>query len=177
MSADGWREVPVYELLTLDPRPVFVLDISRTPSIIVFLNPAAHSFKASEESIVWTGVGDAAAHFKEWMISDPLLTVSNYRYRGSWTTVVLRSRWKVVTGNWKVPESNTPSQASQQHLDPMVPISKSFPTSLDWTAGVPPRAPTPFTRFLLEFDWSKTPFGPSKEWALELRLMINLVLV
>ena len=175
MAANGWCGIPIDELFDLDTRPTYVVDIFQSPSTVVYLNPAAEVFEASTKKVVWPDLRDAALYFKDWVVSSPLLAPPSYRYQGEWVAVLMRDRWKVITGSPNRVDSRLATQGVQR-LDSA--DSRLMPSTLyDWTAIAAPRNLNPYAQFLRNFDWAKTGLGPMKMWSAELRLMANLIMV
>lgn len=51
-----------------------------------------------------------------------------------------------------------------------------MPVNLDWTQDPTPPHLTPHQKFMREFDWSKTAFGPIESWSRELRQSARFML-
>jgi hypothetical protein len=175
MSADEWRQVPILDLFHSDRRPIFVVDLLQVPPAVVYQNPAGEIFGACTRKIIWPDLRDASRYFMEWMVASSIATPYHYMYRGEWTTVTLKSRWRVVTGSLDSTESTAPVQ-NVQCLDLGGPVSMN-PIVHDWTATSVPKHLTDYVRSLRDFDWAKTALGPIENWTPELRLMTNLILV
>lgn len=52
---------------------------------------------------------------------------------------------------------------------------KSQRKIFDWTREPRPDHITPFQKFILDVDWEKSPLGPIKQWPIQLRQMVLLI--
>ena len=194
----AWSNVGIEELFNLDGRPTLVVDLaSRDDSgklcpQVIFQNPI-FTANYSQETIVWKDAFRESQRFQEWACSItnyPKLSPSSQSYAYcdlSWTTFILRERWRIITGS--LPSSKNPQrlEAAEDHSEhrvasangaqPVEPASSvlSQSPSHDWTAHSPPTVLTPYLKFLRAWNWSTTPLGPIESWSPQLRLMANLI--
>jgi hypothetical protein len=172
-----WLDIPISEYFLSDPRPIFIVDIALNPPAVVFLNSPAQGWVISEEkgTSIRQDLRHGAADFEDWMLANAQTTPFNHCYRGGWAAVVLRGRWKVVTGDMQSMEVNSLSPSSRELLDhgAYSPGRENH----DWTSIIPTSRLTPFTQSLRDFDWAHTPLGATEGWTSQLRQMANLVLV
>lgn len=47
--------------------------------------------------------------------------------------------------------------------------------TFDWLSEPRPDNITPFQKFILDIDWTKSPLGPIKGWPIQLRQMVLLI--
>ena len=183
MEEESWSSIGVEELLAADSRPSFLADLHRQDFSVVYRN----------QSIVKLNIHGNASFSPEqacqqWIQTRVLGEQNSFVHQGyRWTLVTLRGRWSLVSGTLIGKDgalaeldradrkSDAVHESGKTSKDPSLILMKKTKSMCDWTATPPPRHISPWCKFLREWDWGPTAFGPIESWPSPLRLMANIV--
>ncbi|PHH55652.1 putative histidine kinase 6 [Ceratocystis fimbriata CBS 114723] len=202
--------ISAFEFLEHDPRPAFAIDLARlerarnhahtTYSLslcLTYANPALRQSRdlsdavlsppAATESSTSTSTG-RAMQFQKWALQSPgnnpdqQSNTVPYIFQGmTWTAIVLKSRYRVISSSSAMPNTPSPPNASSSQPD-LFPDHKIQPalqynrTSFDWTQIQISDDMPPHMRTLRSVDWAQTALGPITGWSQTLRAMANMII-
>ncbi|KAE8842153.1 hypothetical protein PTNB73_00208 [Pyrenophora teres f. teres] len=183
------RHVGMLDLLDRDPRPTFIVDTapesikSENGNVLEYWNSAMASANPGRvlQLIGREGTtdgsngkdSDAFKHFRNWSLSQDVISKPSTYSDHTWTKVLVSNRWNVIS----VFSASTCLGSDGPEMTCLTrKISKPKAPNFDWTDQLPPRRLTPHAAWARSIDWAATPLGPMSSWSSQLRSIANLVM-
>ncbi|KAH8662210.1 hsp90-like protein [Xylariales sp. PMI_506] len=183
----------LFEILQCDPRPTFVVEISKSTSPSEPPGVAFANAPLTRDDVLYNAVlevvGTRDSQFWRWVGGDRHENHHNSVSASSmlfldqvWTRSLFRGRWAIISSNeQRLYAISEPEQQVRGHtiLQAELPpdVIPSVGTRDSFTVpDLSREQEEPFVLIINNFDWASTPLGPMPQWPIRLRHTFNQVL-
>ncbi|KAF4551846.1 Histidine kinase-, DNA gyrase B-, and HSP90-like ATPase-like protein 1 [Elsinoe fawcettii] len=180
----------IIEYLESDPRPTFIVDVTRSSSIpsaaVVYRNVP---FRAFEDSLDLAGakshsteIGNAAVAFFVWAYGQ---SADGFNFRNTlWSGFTIKNRWRIISGfvsRDQQRSNTTPSHPSYiATVDDLennaVQGRTNYSQQVSASTCFYPDLQLPFLNFVRTFDWHHSPIGPIEQWPVAFQRAVQFTL-